>query len=415
MQQASLHSKTNQHQAPLSFVEFVALMAAMTSLAALATDAMLPALSIIGTELGAPSENANQLVVSLLFFGLAAGQLLYGPLSDTTGRKPAIYAGYVVFIVGCILSIFAGSFGVMLAGRLLQGIGIAGPRSVSVALVRDQYEGRAMAQVMSFVMAVFILVPVIAPAIGQAILLVADWRAIFGAFLVLALLTVSWFGLRQPETLASEQRKPWSLRRIAGAFGEVLHNRTALGYTVAAGLVSGAFLGYLNSAQQIFQIQYGLGSRFALVFAILALALGTASFLNARLVMRYGMRKLSHGAALLMSVFGTLFLLLAASMGGQPPLLLLMAYLMATFFCVGILFGNQNSLAMEPLGHIAGVGAAVVGSLSLFMATPLGMVVGQSYNGTVLPLVMGFAILGGLALGIMLWVERGTKIVDSEE
>ncbi len=407
MKEASLTQQVASRQAPLSFGEFVALMAAMTSLAALATDAMLPALPAIGAELGAPSENANQYIISLLFFGLAGGQLIYGPLSDSTGRKPAIYAGFVVFSIGCLLSIFAGSFGVMLAGRLLQGVGIAGPRSVSVALVRDQYEGRAMARVMSFVMAVFILVPVIAPAIGQAILLVADWRAIFGAFLVLALLTATWFALRQPETLAPAQRKPWSLRRIAAAFGEVLSNRIALGYTVAAGLVTGAFLGYLNSAQQIFQIQYELGPRFPIVFAVMALALGTASFLNARLVMRYGMRPLSHGSALIMSLLGLLFLVVATAMDGHPPLALLMIYLMATFFCVGILFGNQNSLAMEPLGHIAGVGAAVVGSLSLFMATPLGMLIGQNYNGTVLPLVLGFTVLSGLAVLVMRWAERG--------
>ncbi len=406
MSEASLAKQVASRQAPLSFGEFVALMAAMTSLAALATDAMLPALPAIGAELGAPSENANQYIISLLFFGLAGGQLIYGPLSDSTGRKPAIYAGFVVFSLGCLLSLFAGSFGVMLAGRLLQGVGIAGPRSVSVALVRDQYEGRDMARVMSFVMAVFILVPVIAPAIGQAILLVADWRAIFGAFLVLAVITATWFALRQPETLAPAQRKPWSLRRIAGAFGEVLSNRIALGYTVAAGLVSGAFLGYLNSAQQIFQIQYELGPRFPIVFAIMALALGTASFLNARLVMRYGMRPLSHGSALIMSLLGMLFLVVAGAMGGRPPLALVVLYLMATFFCVGILFGNQNSLAMEPLGHIAGVGAAVVGSLSLFMATPLGMLIGQNYNGTVLPLVLGFTVLGGLAVLVMRWAER---------
>jgi DHA1 family bicyclomycin/chloramphenicol resistance-like MFS transporter len=383
--------------------EFIALMAAMTSLVALSTDAMLPALQTIGADLGVSEPNANQLIVSLLFYGLAFGQLLFGPLSDSVGRKPAIYAGYGLFIAGCLCSIFAGTFAVMLFGRLLQGVGVAGPRSVTLALVRDQYEGRAMARIMSFVMGVFILVPVIAPSLGQLILLFAGWRSIFGAFLVIAVITLAWFALRQPETLPPARRMPWSIGRVAGAFREVLSNRVTLGYTLAAGLISGAFLGYLNSAQQIFQLQYGLGPRFPIYFAVLALALGTASFLNGRLVMRYGMRRLAHSAALGQCALGVGFLAVALAMQGHPPLWLLTGYLMATFFCVGILFGNQNALAMEPLGHVAGVGAAVVGSLALLLATPLGMVIGQRYNGTVIPLVTGFAVLALIAFLTMRW------------
>ncbi len=396
-------------QRALRFGEFVALMAAMTSLAALSTDAMLPALAQIGSDLGVARENANQLVVSLLFLGLAAGQIFYGPVSDSVGRKPTIYAGYALFVVGCLCSIFATSFGVMLTGRLLQGVGIAGPRSVTMALIRDMYEGRAMARVMSFVMVVFILVPVIAPTFGQAILLFAHWRAIFAAFLILAVGTVLWFALRQPETLPPAQRRPFSLARIGRAMREVLANRASLGYTLAAGLVSGGFLGYLSSAQQILQIQYGLGARFPLIFATLALALGASSFLNGRLVMRYGMRSLSNVAARTLAGLSLLFLLYAWSQAGQPPLWTLMTYLAGAFLCVGILFGNLNAMAMEPLGHIAGVGAAVVGSLSLLLGVALSALVGQSYNGTVLPLVGGFALFGGTAVLVMGWAQRSAR------
>ncbi len=394
----------------ISFGEFVALMAMMMSLAALSIDTMLPALPEIGQALGVQRVNDNQLIVSLLFLGMALGQIIYGPLSDSVGRKPAIYVGFSLFIIGCLLSFFATSFPVMLVGRVFQGVGAAGPRIVTLALVRDQYNGRAMARVMSFVMAVFILVPVIAPAIGQTILLVAHWRAIFGLFLVLALVASTWFALRQPETLLPAQRIPFSLARIARAIREIVANRIAFGYTIAAGLVSGAFIGYLNSAQQIFQEQYGLGRLFPLFFAMLALALGSASFSNARLVMRFGMRALSLWALLGIGGLSIAFWGIAYMLAGQPPLLALMLYLLISFFGVGILFGNMNALAMEPLGHIAGVGAAVVGSLSTLISLVLGTIIGQSYNGTVLPLVAGFAILSAASLVVMRWAESRTLL-----
>lgn len=390
-----------------SFGEFVGLMALMISLVALSIDSLLPALPEIGRALGVQRANDNQLIISLLFLGMAAGQMIYGPISDSSGRKPAIYAGFGLFMAGSLLSLLAPTFPLILAGRVLQGLGAAGPRIVTMALIRDQYQGRAMARVMSFVMAVFILVPVIAPLLGQAILLVAHWRAIFGLYLGLALIASLWFALRQPETLPPGQRMPFSLSRIGRAVRQVVTNRAALGYTLATGTVFGAFLGYLNSAQQIFQGQYGLGRLFPVYFAVLALAIGSASFINARLVMRYGMRWLSRTAMLTLGGLSLLFWLAAFAWAGQPPLWTLMIYLLLSFFCIGLLFGNLNALAMEPLGHIAGVGAAIVGSLSTFISLLLGTLIGQSYNGTVLPLVGGFALLSLAALGIMRWAEAG--------
>lgn len=401
-------------QKSLGFIEFVALMAMMMALSALSTDAMLPALQNIGEDLGIVRENSAQLIVSFLFLGMAVGQIAYGPVSDSVGRKPTIYAGYGLFIAGCLLSIFAPTFPVMLAGRLLQGVGIAGPRSVTMALVRDQFEGRAMARIMSFVMSVFILVPVIAPSFGQAVLLFASWRAIFGALLTLALITALWFAVRHPETLPVDRRIPFSVSRIWNAVREIFAHRAALGYTLAAGLVTGAFSGYLNSAQQIFQEQYGLGTKFPLYFAVIALALGTASFTNGRLVMRFGMRALSGWSVQALVGLSLVFVGVAFVMGGHPPLVLLMTYLMATFFAVGILFGNLNSMAMDPLGHIAGVGAAVVGSLSTFISVPLGIVIGQAYDGTVVPLVVGFAVLSVLSFGVMKWGEGGRAPARAE-
>ncbi len=394
-------------QTPLPFGEFVALMALMIALVALSIDAMLPALADIAQDLGARRANDSQLVITMIFVGMAAGQILYGPLSDSTGRKPAIYLGLLLFGAGCLMALFADSFRMMLLGRLLQGIGVAGPRSVAVALVRDLYEGRTMARVMSFVMAVFILVPVVAPMLGQLIVLLAHWRAIFGLYLFLTVVVGGWLALRQPETLAVERRQPFQIARILRAFREVFANRIALGYTIMAGLVSGAFIGYLNSAQQIFQEQYGLGAQFPFYFATLALALGAASYLNARLVMRFGMRNLSRWALFVLGGLALTFLLFAAMVAGQPSLWLLMLYLLCSFYAVGILFGNLNSQAMEPLGHIAGVGAAVVGSLSTLLSAILGAAIGQSYNGTVLPLVAGFLLLSLASLVVYWWAERG--------
>jgi DHA1 family bicyclomycin/chloramphenicol resistance-like MFS transporter len=385
--------------------EFVAMMAMMTSLVAMSIDLMLPALSDIGAQLGVQRPNDNQLVLTMIFLGLAVGQLFYGALSDSMGRKRAIYLGYLVFFAGTLLSIFAVSFPMMLAGRLLQGIGVAGPRAVSMALIRDRFQGRAMAQVLSFITVVFILVPVIAPTLGQATLLVADWRAIFAALFILGVISLFWFALRQPETLPVARRAPFSAGRIGRALREVLSNPVALGYTLMAGLIAGALQAYLSSAQQIFQFQYGLGTLFPLFFAVNALAIGLASFVNGRLVMRYGMRTLLRTALLTLCALAVLFVGVALATGGQPPLWLFMAYLLPSFFCIGILFGNMNALAMEPLGHIAGVGAAVVGSLSTLVATPLGAGIGQAYNGTVTPLALGFAVFGLGALALMRWAE----------
>ncbi len=395
-----------QKNGPAS-VEFVIIVSLMMSLMALSTDIMLPALPQIGTDLSVLNPNQRQLIVSVLFLGLAIGQLFFGPLSDKTGRKPAIYSGYALFIVGALISVFATSFPIMLSGRLLQGLGISAPRAVTLALVRDRYEGRAMAQVMSFVMTVFILVPMIAPSLGQAILQFTGWRSLFVFLILMALGTLTWFAVRMPETLAEDQRAPFSLSRIVAATREIVGIRSALGYTVSAGLVSGAFIGYINSAQQILQEQYELGDLFPIYFGMIAFSLGLASFLNARLVMRYGMHFLVRLSLRIIFSLACVGFGIAVLTGGQPPLWFLLGYLMLTFFCIGILFGNQNSLAMSPLGHLAGIGAAVVGSLATLIAMPLGTIIGQSYNGTVLPAIAGLGILSFFSIFVVRWAEAG--------
>ena len=399
----------NKDSSNPSYLEFVVLVSMMMSLMALSIDAMLPALPQIGSDLNVQSANERQLIVSTIFLGVAVGQFFFGPLSDKTGRKPAMYIGYSLYICGSLLSAFAYTFPMMLCGRLLQGIGISAPRAVLLALVRDLYEGRLMARVMSFIMTVILLIPMIAPSLGQAILFQAGWRSIFFSFVLIALITLFWFALRMPETLSAEKRTPFSLQYIIKTTIEIVKIRPAFGYTVSAGLISGAFLGYLNSAQQVFQEHYALGEKFPLYFALIALSIGLASFTNARLVLRFGMRFLVWWSFIIIVGLATVTLGIAVMTSGQLPLWLVMTYLMSTFFCVGILFGNQNSLAMEPLGNLAGIGAAVVGSLSTLISIPLGTLIGQSYNGTVVPLIIGIAVLSGLSLGVVHWANTKSE------
>ncbi len=392
--------------------EFVVLVALLMSLVALATDAMLPALPAIGQDLGIQQRNNVQFVITALFVGLGVGQIVFGPISDRFGRKPAIYAGLILFMVGCVMSVFATTFEVMITGRVLQGVGAAGPRIVTVALVRDQYEGRLMARLMSFTMTVFILVPTIAPALGQGIQWLGGWRAIFVTFFTIAAISFIWFAIRQPETLPVHRRRPFSARPIAQAVLEVLKIRAACGYTIAAGCAFAPFVAYLSTAQQIFQEVYDTGALFPVYFGVLALAIGGASLLNSRLVMIYGMRRLSKLAAVCFTLASIIAWILSFPFEGLPPLWLFMSYLLIVFFCMGLLFSNLNALAMQPLGHIAGVGASVVASLATFISVPLGAFAGLKFTGTMYIQIISFVVFGIATYVALKWAEESKEELD---
>jgi len=398
-------SDRHQGQA-LPFAEFVTLMAIMTSLVALTIDAMLPALPDIGRDLGVTNANDSQYVISVLFAGLAVGQLVFGPLSDSIGRKPAIYLGFTLCAMGCVLSMVATSFAVMLAGRALQGFGAACARTVCTALIRDMYVGRAMARVLSYTSAIFILVPTVAPAIGQGIIMIADWRAIFGVFLFLVSFSGLWFSLRQPETLTPERRSPFAVKTVVASLLMVFANRTALGYTVAAGFVFGILIAYLNLAQQILQVQYGLGKLFPLYFGILALSIGLASVINAKLVMRFGMHMLSNLALITLIALSCVYVVVTLAADGNPVFWSFMAFMLMAFFCLGALFGNLTSIAMEPMGHVAGIASAFVNCGATIVSVPFGVVVGQLYEGSITPLIVSFVALSSAALLTTRWVRK---------
>jgi len=392
-----------------SSVEFVALVALTTSMVAMSIDTMLPALGQIAIDLRLADPNDRQLVLIAFFGGLSVGQLVCGPVSDATGRKPALYAGLALFMAGAACCALAQSFPAMLVGRVLQGFGAAGPRIVAVAVVRDLHSGRSMARVMSFVQSVFILVPILAPLFGQTVLLVTNWRALFWIFVGCALIDAAWFGVRQPETLPAERRSRLSLRYVLRAGLEVLKNRITLCYTLATGVVFGAFISYLTTSQQIFQEQYRLGKLFPVCFGVCALALGLASGVNARLVMRFGMRTLSRLAVLTEAVFSLAFLLSVVLLHGHPPLYVFLPGMMLCFFCNGLLFGNYNARAMQPMGHIAGVAAALTGSLSGLVGMAFGTPLGRAYDGSVTSTVAGFTLASCLAFALTEFAERGAR------
>jgi DHA1 family bicyclomycin/chloramphenicol resistance-like MFS transporter len=386
------------HDRDRTSAEFIALVALTTSLVAMSIDTMLPALGDITRELMPPDPNDRQLVLTVFFGGMSLGQLVAGPVSDNIGRKPTLYAGLALFVLGGTCCALAPSFSLLLLGRLVAGFGAAGPRIIAIAVVRDLHAGRAMARVMSFVSSIFILVPVVAPAFGQTVLLIGDWRLIFWLLVLAALVDGAWFGLRQPETLPRERRNPLSIAAVARGAGEVFRHPITLGYTLATGFVFGAFINYLSTSQQVFQEQYGIGKLFPLFFGSLAAAIGLASVTNAQLVMRFGMLRLARLAVSVECALATVFFAVALMFGGHPPLPVFMAGMFVCFFCNGILFGNYNARALAPMGHIAGVAAANTGCLSSAVGISFGTPLGRIYDGTVSPIIAGFMLASFAAL-----------------
>jgi len=380
--------------------EFIALIAFLTALMAMSIDTMLPAVGLIANQLGAANPNDRQFIVLFFFLGMTFGQIIFGPLSDSFGRKPIIYIGLVLYALGALTCMISTNYTMLILGRMLQGFGGASPRVVSTAMVRDGAKGADMARIMSFVMSVFMLVPILAPSIGQLVLYVASWRYIFAGFVVASIIAALWLGLRQTETLAPENRKNFSPSELWASAGLVVRNRICLGYTLASGFIFAAFTSYLGTSQQIFAEQYQQGDKFALWFGGLAIAIAIAMIVNGNLVQKLGMRKISKAALRGFITVWALMLIACVIYAGHPPLAIVGLLLLGSFFCSGLIFGNFNAIALEPMGQNAGMAAAISGFLSSLMAVVLGGITGRLYDGTLYPITISFLIFG-----IMMWLS----------
>jgi DHA1 family bicyclomycin/chloramphenicol resistance-like MFS transporter len=396
-----------------SLREFIAIVALIMALISLSIDNLLPAFVPIREALGVADANDMQLIVTVYMIGSGALQLVYGTVSDVIGRRPTLMIGILVYSLGALIGCFAQSYDVLLLGRLVQGMGAAAAQVLTVALVRDRYEGREMARVLSLVFMVFILVPVFAPALGSLTIALAGWRAVFASMLVMAVVVALWFWLRMPETLHPEHRRSFSLRRIAAGIGTTLGQRSSVGYSVAIALLMGCLMTYVSSSQQIFETEvYALGPLFPVAFGAIAAVMGLAFFVNSHLVRSFGMRRLSHVCLLLFALLAAISYGVAVGSGGKPPLLLFAGLLAAMQFLMCLTMPNFNAIAMEPLGAVAGTAAAVLGLFTTLGGAGIGMLVGRSFDGSVRPLGLTYVVCALAAVAAILWAERGRLILN---
>ncbi|WGH76142.1 multidrug effflux MFS transporter [Tenacibaculum tangerinum] len=390
-----------------SKLEFIALMASLMSLVALSIDALLPALQEIGLSIhSSENSNDNQLLITMIFLGLGLGQLISGPISDSLGRKPVIYGGFLLFVIASFVCVNATSIEIMIFGRVLQGIGLSAPRTISIAMVRDSFSGNYMAKIMSFIVVVFILVPVVAPAIGKLLLDFYGWKSIFYSQLLFGFIVMFWLWKRQPETLKKENRIPLSFGLFFSGLQEFIQYKQAVIFTLISGFITGSFMVYLSASQQIFQEQYSLVDEFPYIFAGLAISVGFATFLNGSFVMKFGMYKLVSFFLVVFSVIPIMYILLFQK--GNPSIVILLLFFALQFFAIGFLFGNLRALAMQPLGHIAGIGAAINGFVSTIMAVPIATFIGRNVETTTLPLFIGFFVCGVASLLLLNFTKLKT-------
>jgi len=385
--------------------EFIALMASLMSLVALSIDALLPALKDIGLTVGITNTQDNQLLITFIFLGLGLGQLVSGPLSDSFGRKPIIYFGFGLFVFASFLCTHTTSLEIMLLGRVLQGIGLSAPRTISIAMVRDRFSGNQMARIMSFVVVVFIMVPVVAPALGKLMLEMYGWKFIFNSQLFYGAFIMIWFWRRQPETLPIENRRSFRLSLFVDGFKEFAKYRQAVVFTVISGFIVGSFMVYLSTAQQIFEVQYNLREEFPFIFALLAISVGFATFLNGTLVVKLGTKLLVKLFVVLFTLLPVLYLVLFYGKP-NPDIVTVLIFFGLQFFAIGFLFGNIIALAMQPIGHIAGIGSALNGFISTIMAVPIATYIGTFITDSVTPLFVGFLICGVLSLLSLLTIKK---------
>lgn len=396
----------HSHHHHISIAEFIALFALLMSLTALSIDAMLPALPNIGEDLGVSDSNDTQLVISMFFLGTVFGELLFGAFADAYGRRAAVFSGVSIYLMGTLLAIFADSMWILLLGRVLQGFGISGSKIGSRALIRDLFVGDQMARIMSVIMTLFIFVPMLAPFLGQLIMLQFDWRAIFIFFFVFAIVVTSWFGLRQHETLVPEKRRPLSLSGIIRSGKLIIRHQKVMAYMVVTGITFGAMLVYLSTAQSMFSDFYDVNEDFPIYFAIIAAGVGMAAVVNSKIVVKFGMHRVSKWALIGMTLAGSMLAISGVLNNGVPPFLAFMLGFLVILFCMGFIFGNMNAMAMEWLGGMAGLGNSVVGSLSSLTAVLVAVIAGRFYTDNIYPVALCFVAVSVISLYLLYFAKR---------
>ncbi len=392
---------------PLPMAEFIVLLAALFSMIAFSIDSILPALPDIAATMVPDNVNRAQLVITSFVIGTGLGQLFFGPLSDAFGRRVSMASGFALYMVAAAAAYRAQSLEALLFWRFVQGLGAAGPRTNAMALTRDLYEGRTMAKVTSMAFTFFVLVPAVAPLVGQWVIQGFGWRHMFTTYVLVAFLILMWFLIRQPETHPIEKRRSMRLRPVIEAFGIVLSNRVTLLYMFIITLAFGQLMAYLSSAQQIFVDVLGTGTSFPLYFALVTILSAVSGLINSALVLKFGMRRLAMiGFATQACLAGTTLVLWAIlEPEGSMALWLFVAWSITLFFLNGLSFGNLNALAIQPLGHVAGTAAALIGALPTMLSVLIAAPVGLAFNGTPLPLLIGVTLCSGLSF-LLIQIDR---------
>ena len=387
----------------LSRPEFIAMTALLFATVAFSIDAMLPALPEIGRELTPDNLNHAQFIITSFMFGIGTGTLVVGPLSDSFGRKPVILWGALLYMLGAALAGLGQGLEVVLLGRVIQGLGASASRVVGLAVVRDIYAGRDMARIVSFVMMIFTLLPALAPSVGAVIIHFLGWRGIFAVFLVFSVISVGWYALRQPETLPPDRRRPLKLAPLAAAAKEVFADPVARTATLVQTLIFSVLFMFLTSTQQVFDLHFGRGAGFPLWFALIAIVAGGASFMNAMLVGKLGMRFLIRTTLSVQTAIsgGMMVMFWGGFWPGWAEFPAYILWSITVFGMLGLTVGNLNALAMEPLGHIAGMAASIIGALATILSALLASPVGQAFDGTPRPLATG-AFLAVAAARLMM-------------
>jgi DHA1 family bicyclomycin/chloramphenicol resistance-like MFS transporter len=398
-------SASTRDRSAISFAEFIVLMAALMACNALGVDSMLPALPDIARAFGITVENQRQWIVSAYMLGFGATQLIFGPLSDRFGRRTVTLWGLALYIAAAIFASLATSFAGIIAARAIQGIGAASTRVLAVAIIRDCYSGRKMAQVMSLSFIVFMAVPMLAPSLGHLILLVAPWPVIFHMLAAFAAAVAIWIALRMGETLHPEYRRPLEVKELLIAARTVLTNRCSLGYSVALTMTFGAMLGFISSAQQLFFETFREPDFFPLLFAFVAGGMALAQLLNSQIVLRLGSRLVAHSAMLAYVALCAIHLISLYWLGDNLVSFALFQF--AIMFFSGLASSNFGAMAMDPMGEIAGTASSIQGTISALGGATIGILIGQTFDGSALPVVAGFFICSLGMLAAVLYAEDG--------